>query len=106
MTGTEGLAKDYRVAFLHYLSSRDEAALHRGYEVGRGAFSDGVSVLELGRMHHEVLLDVLRETPAEELPEAATAASEFLLAVLSTFDLAQRAFLEGLGAAGDEPTDC
>ena len=36
MTGTEDLAKDYRVAFLHYLSRRDETALHRGYELGRG----------------------------------------------------------------------
>jgi Phosphoserine phosphatase RsbU, N-terminal domain len=96
MTGTEDLAKDYRVAFLHYLARRDETALHRGYELGRGAFSDRVSVLELGRMHHEVLLDVLRDTPSEELPSAAEAASEFLLAVLSTFDLAQRAYLDGL----------
>ena len=96
MSGTEDLAKDYRVAFLHYLSRRDETALHRGYELGRGAFGNRVSVLELGRMHHEVLLDVLRDTPTDELPSAAAGASEFLLAVLSTFDLAQRAYLDGL----------
>ena len=103
MTGAEDLAKDYRVAFLHFLSSREEAALHRGYELGRGAFADGVSVLDLARMHHDVLLDVLRDTPAEELTDAATAASEFFLAVLSTFDLAQRAFLDRLQADGTAP---
>jgi hypothetical protein len=102
MSVTEDLAKDYRVAFLHYLSRQEEAALHRGYELGRGAFADGVSVLDLARMHHDVLLDVLRDTRADELPGAAAAASEFFLAVLSTFDLAQRAFLDRLAGAGAE----
>ena len=57
--------------------------------------ADGLSILELARVHHEVFLEVLRETPPEELPEVATAASEFLLEVLATFDMAQRGFLDG-----------
>lgn len=97
------LTKDYRVAFLHYLPRREEAALTRGYELGRNAVADGLSILELARVHHEIFLEVLRETPVAELPEIATAASEFLLEVLATFDMAQRAFLDGRAAAVDEP---
>jgi hypothetical protein len=55
----------------------------------------GLSILELARIHHEVLLEALRETPAEDLPEVATAASEFFLEMLATFEMAQRGFLEG-----------
>jgi len=94
MTALDGLTRDYRVAFLHYLPRREEAALHRGYELGRSAVTGGLSVLELARVHHDVLLEVLRETPTAELPELARAASEFLLEVLATFDMAQRGYLE------------
>lgn len=95
------LTRNYRVAFLHYLPRREEAALNRGYELGRNAVADGLSILELARVHHEIFLEVLRETPPAELPEVASAASEFLLEVLATFDMAQRAFQEGQAAALD-----
>jgi hypothetical protein len=95
MTGLDDLRRDYRVAFLQYLPRRSEAALSRGYEIGRVAVIEGVSILELARIHHEVLLEALRETPAEELTQVATAASEFFLEVLATFDMAQRGFLDG-----------
>ena len=94
MSRLDGLTRDYRVAFLQYLSGRREAALARGYELGRAAVTEGVSILELARVHHEVFLEVLRETPVEDLPEVATAASEFFLEVLATFDMAQRGFLD------------
>jgi hypothetical protein len=95
MTGLDALTRDYRVAFLQYLPGRREAALTRGYELGRAAVTEGLSILELARVHHEVFLEVLRETPPEDVPAVATAASEFFLEVLATFDMAQRAFLDG-----------
>jgi hypothetical protein len=95
MTGLEDLARDYRVAFLQYLPRREEAALARGYELGRAAVTEGRSILELARIHHEVLLGALRETPPDEIGQVATAASEFFLEVLATFDMAQRSFLDG-----------
>jgi hypothetical protein len=95
MTDLEALKRDYRVAFLHYLPRHEEAALARGYELGRAAVAGGLSILELARIHHEVFLEVLRETPTEEVLEVATAASELLLEVLATFDMAQRGYLEG-----------
>jgi len=95
MTDLAALKRDYRVTFLHYLPRREEAALARGYELGRAAVAGGLSILELARIHHEVFLEVLRETPPEEVPEVATAASELFLEVLATFEMAQRGFREG-----------
>jgi hypothetical protein len=95
MSTLEDLARDYRVAFLQYLPGRREAALARGYELGRAAVASGLSILELARVHHEVFLEVLRGTPTEEVPGVATAASEFFLEVLAPFDMAQRGFLDG-----------
>jgi hypothetical protein len=95
MTGVEDLTRDYRVAFLRYLPRREEAALARGYELGRTAVTEGRSILELARIHHEILLEALRETPPGEVGQVATAASEFFLEVLAPFDMAQRSYLEG-----------
>ncbi len=95
MTALDNLQRDYRTAFLRYLPRREEAALHSGYKLGRAAVADGLSILELARVHHEVFLEVLRDTPADDLTRVATAASEFFLEVLATFDMAQRGFLEG-----------
>ena len=90
----EALERDYRAAFLRYLPRRDEAARLSGYELGRSAVTRRVSILQLAQVHHDVFLEVLRETPADELADVATAASDFLLEVLATHDMAQRVFLE------------
>ncbi len=95
MTSLENLTRDYRAAFLRYLPRRDEDALNSGYQLGRSAVADGISILELARVHHDILLEVLRDTPSEDLTRVATAASEFFLDVLATSDLAQRAFHAG-----------
>ena len=92
-TGVEGFSRDYRVAFLAHLARRSEGSLHRGYELGRAAVTEGLGILEVAHVHHEVLLEVLRGTPAGELPEVAAAASEFLCEVLATSDMAQRTLL-------------
>jgi hypothetical protein len=88
------LSRNYRTAFLRYLPRREEAPLHEGYELGRRAVADGVSMLELAQVHHEIFLEVLRDTRPDDLTDVATAASEFLLEVLATYDMAQRRFGE------------
>lgn len=90
----DSLTRDYRAAFLRYLPRHEEAALASGYELGRRAVADGVSVLELARIHHEILLEVLRDTRADEVSDVAAAASEFFLEVLATCDMTQRGFLD------------
>ena len=95
MSKPDDLVRDYRVAFLRYLPRREEGPLHSGYVLGRAAVAEGVSVLELARVHHEVLLEVLQDTPPADLSQVAAAASEFFLEVLATVDMAQRQFLDG-----------
>ena len=94
MTALDSLARDYRVTFLRYLPRREEAVLHSGYKLGRAAVVDGLSILELARVHHEVFLEVLRDTRSDDLTRVATAASEFFLEAIATYDMAQRGFLE------------
>ena len=91
----DAASRDYRAAFLRYLPRRDEAALHSAYELGRRAVAEGVSLLELIRIHHEVLLDVLQDSRPEELAVVATAASEFLVEALAVHEMAQRRFAGG-----------
>ncbi len=93
MTALEKIHRDYRAAFLRYLPRREETALHAGYELGRSAVTDGLSILDLVQVHHDVFLEVLQDTQGEDLTRVATAASEFLLEALATYDMAQRGFL-------------
>jgi len=56
-----------------------------------------LSMLNLARIHHIVLLDVLKShRTAEELEDIARAGSEFLVEALATFEMTQRGFMEGL----------
>ena len=90
MRSPDDVRRDYRAAFLRYLPRRDEAALHSGYLLGRSALEDGLSMLEIARMHHAVLLDVLDDSRREDLRDIASAAAEFLVEVLATYDMTHR----------------
>jgi hypothetical protein len=93
MTATpEELLRDYRAAFLRHLARREESALNSGYEIGRAALAGGLSLLDVVRVHHHVLVEVLRDGPADEAPLVAGAASDFLSEVLASYDMAQRGF--------------
>ena len=95
MTGLDDLRRDYRTAFLRYLPRREEAPLRAGYEIGRAAVVEGLSMLDLAQVHHEVLLEVISTSRHEELCGVASAASEFLVEVLATYDMAQRSLRPG-----------
>ena len=92
MSALDRLTQDYRAAFLRYLPRHDEVALARGYEIGRSAVAQGVSVLDLAQVHHTVLLEVLDTSRPQDIAGVATSASEFFLEVLATVDMTQRAF--------------
>jgi hypothetical protein len=49
------------------------------------------------RVHHDVLVEVLRHSPADEVPAVAEAASDFLLEVLASYDMSQRRSPGGRG---------
>jgi hypothetical protein len=88
------LTRDYRIALLRYLPRRDEAALTAGYEWGREAVGSSVTLLDVVRVHHEVLRGILETTPPEQLAEVVDAASAFLTEVVAPYDLARQALLE------------
>ena len=90
MSDVGDLTRDYRAAFQRYLPHRSEAALTLGYQLGRQAIVRGVSLLDLVHVHHLVLAEVLEESREEDRRAVMSAAAEFLLEVLSTFDMAQR----------------
>lgn len=89
-TDLEDLARDYRAAFLSSLPRHNEAALTLGYDLGRRAVADGVSLLDLVQLHHEVLREVLTEPRPPDPGRVAQAACDFLVEVLSTFDMTHR----------------
>lgn len=88
------LTRDYRIALLRYLPRRDEAALTAGYEWGRAAVGSSVTLLDVVRVHHDVLQGILEATPPAELGAVVDAASEFLTEVVAPYDLARQALLD------------
>ena len=89
-TDLQDVVRDYRAAFLSSLPRHNEAALTLGYDLGRRAVADGVSLLDLVQVHHTVLREVLTRPPVPDPGPVTQAACEFLLEVLSTFDMTHR----------------
>jgi MarR-like DNA-binding transcriptional regulator SgrR of sgrS sRNA len=96
----ERFRRDYAPVFLQYLSDRGERGRRSAYELGRRAIGEQLSVLDLARIHHGMLLEVLKthRTP-RELEQIAQAASEFLVEALAVFEMTQRGFAELLSTA-------
>jgi hypothetical protein len=96
----ERFRRDYAPVFLQYLSERGEQGRREAYELGRRAISEHLSVLDLARIHHGILLDVLKtHRSSQELEHIAQAASEFFVEALAAFEMTQRGFAELLSTA-------
>ena len=95
MTELERVRRNYRVAFLRYLSQQDEAALNAGYQIGRTAVTDGLSLLKLAEIHHQVLFEVLKDDPRQDLGGLASTAADFLIEVLASYEMARLPHLGG-----------
>jgi Phosphoserine phosphatase RsbU, N-terminal domain len=100
VTTIADLHRDHRAAFLRHLGRREESALAAGYQLGRSALAADISLLEVVRVHHDVLLEVLRDTPTDEVPAVAQAASDFLLELVASYDMSQRRSPGGRGRPG------
>jgi hypothetical protein len=91
----ERFRRDYAPVFLQYLSERGERGRRAAYELGRRAIGEQLSVLDLARIHHGMLLEVLKtHRSPQELEHIAQAASEFLVEALAVFEMTQRGFTE------------
>ncbi len=92
MGALEDLTLDYRAALQRYLPQRSEAALTSGYQLGRQAILQEVSLLDVVHVHHLVLAEILQDSSKDDVQAVTSASSEFLLEVLATFDMAHRSF--------------
>jgi hypothetical protein len=99
----ERFRRDYAPVFLQYLSERGERGRRAAYELGRRAIVEQLSVLDLARIHHGILLDVLKtHQSSQELEHIAQAASDFLVEALAVFEMTQRGFTELLSTLGSD----
>ena len=92
MNALERLRRNYRAAFWRYLPNRDEAALDAGYQIGRSAVVDGLTILDLAQVHHDVLREVLRTGSPEEFDGVIGTAADFLAEVLTTYEMTRRGY--------------
>ena len=94
MKAIQRLRRNYRAAFFRYLPSREEAALAAGYEIGRSSADQGLTILDIAHVHHDILREVLTTSSPEEIDGVTAAASDFLAEVLATYEMASRGYLE------------
>jgi signal transduction histidine kinase len=91
------LVEEFKSALQDYLATGEEAALHHGYELGRRALRDGLGIVELTALHHEALGTLLLLPEAlRHGAQALRRGQEFLLEVLSPFEMASRQFQEAI----------
>jgi hypothetical protein len=79
----------YATLFADYVATRGEAALRAGYELGREAVEQELSVLDLASIHHDVLLQALVAAPGE-VERTTRAAEEFFFESVSAFEIVRR----------------
>lgn len=102
MTGGEsgnGIAVRYKRALGAYVKDPNEPGRSEAYELGREAVGASLSLLDFAALHHQAVESLLSRDLDEEARRAAT---EFFLEALSTFDMAQRGYLEAQERARSE----
>lgn len=86
MMGADEFLAQYAAALRTYLDNRDEASLVAGYELGRDALVNQISILDIIENHFR-LVGGAGGDESMALP--------FLLQTLATLDVATRGFLDG-----------
>ncbi|QIS13237.1 SpoIIE family protein phosphatase [Nocardia arthritidis] len=82
--------EDYAKALRRHLDSPSQAGLGEGYELGRRALVEGISLLDLTENHYRVTHSV-----GGLDPRVTETALEFLLQTLAALDIATRGYLDG-----------
>src|SRR4029077_1529171 len=83
---------DYLSTLQAYISHGDEAALGRGYEIGRKAMAEGKSLMDISAVHHQALQEILSSGTDLDSRHALEAGSHFLAETLSPYEMAHRGF--------------
>jgi hypothetical protein len=89
----------YAAAFRSYVGDGTEINLRTAYELGREAVVRELSVLDLTLVHHDALLDALREAATADVERVTRAAAAFALESLSAFEMVRRGLNEAREAA-------
>ena len=84
----------YAAAFTSYACDGGEDALHMAYELGREAVELELNVLEIARLHHDVLGAALRKSLADDHERITHAAADFFAESLSAFEMVRRGYKE------------
>jgi PAS domain S-box-containing protein len=90
MTGVDDFHAQYIAALHTYLDARDEDSLTVGYELGRRALEEKISVLDIIEQHAMTIFAISADSRID-----APVALEFLLQTLAPLDVATRGFLDG-----------
>jgi hypothetical protein len=91
-------SRRYRAALLDYLLRGDESGLVRAYDLGRGAIADGLGLLEILRAHQRAVHSIVESShDVDEMRRRLTASWEFLMEILSPFEMTYRGYVELLG---------
>jgi Phosphoserine phosphatase RsbU, N-terminal domain len=101
----ERLRRDLRPSLLAWLSRGDEAGRRNAYELGREAMRNSIGILDLVRLHTDAVLAVLGSVRSvEEACEVSEAAAEYLVELVSPFEMARRGFMD-LGPGSGVPSE-
>lgn len=90
MTDTGDFYLRYADALGSYLSTRDEASLAVGHELGRRALREQISMLDIIEHHFALVDDLAKQSDADRADTL-----QFLLQTLTALDFATRGFLDG-----------
>jgi hypothetical protein len=97
------IVEEFRVTYVaalrSYVEDRSEVNLRTAYELGREAVVRELGVLDLTLVHHDALLDALREAATEDVEHVTRAAAAFVLESCSAFEMVRRGFDEAREAA-------
>ena len=86
---------DYAPVMLRYLAQRDEEGLQAAYELGRAALREQLGLLDVVRVHNELLLEVLATTrDVAEAHDVARSSTTLLIDLVASYDMSQRGFMD------------
>ncbi|MFX0577382.1 SpoIIE family protein phosphatase [Nocardia nepalensis] len=86
----------YAKALRRHLDSPSQASLSEGYELGRRALVEGISLLDLTENHYRVVQATESSTASEgDTAKHTETALEFLLQTLAALDIATRGYIDG-----------
>jgi len=97
-------ARVYRDALLNYIEGNGESGLEQAYGFGRSGLDEHGGLLRIIGLHDRALDGIIASTSAPaEVRRRVSASMEFLVEVLSPFEMVCRCYCASLGADPHKP---